>query len=53
MNNKLAELCDVMEIHALILMRLAYRGGERRPAPNRVPLELDAIAEHNEKKVDD
>ncbi|WP_196494402.1 hypothetical protein [Burkholderia cepacia] len=53
MSNKLAELCDVMEIHALILIRLAYRGDERRAAPNRVPHELDAIAEHNEKKVND
>ena len=53
MHYKRAELCDVMEIHPLTLMTLAYGSDERRPAPNRVRRELDAIAEHNGKTADD
>ena len=44
--NKLAELCDVMEIHPLTLLTLAYAGNSTRKADQllaQVRQELEAV----------
>ena len=44
--NKLAELCEVMEIHPLTLLTLAYAGGSQRktdPLLAQVRQELEAM----------
>ncbi len=51
--NKLAELCEVMEIHPLTLLTLAYAGDGQRKADqllSRVRQELEALLlmEHSE-----
>lgn len=46
--NKLAELCEVMEIHPLTLLTLAYAGSDPakiEPLLARVRKEIDAIAD--------
>jgi hypothetical protein len=52
-DNKLAELCDVMEIHLLTLMTLAYGSDERCPAPNRIRRELEPLLSTTRKTADD
>jgi len=45
--NKLAELCDVMEVHPLTLLTLAYAGKDLRQADQllaQVRQELEAVA---------
>ncbi len=47
--NKLAELCEVMEVHPLTLLTLAYAGAGQRDislALDRVRYELDTIVEN-------
>ncbi len=49
--NKLTELCEVMEIHPLTLLTLAYAGDQPRNIKqllNQVRQELDAIVEKKE-----
>jgi transcriptional regulator with XRE-family HTH domain len=44
--NKLAELCEVMEIHPLTLLTLAYAGGSQRktdPLLAQVRQELESV----------
>lgn len=53
---KLTELCEVMEVHPLTLLTLAYAGTEQREISqllNRVQHELDAIVANKENKRND
>lgn len=48
--NKLAELCEVMNVHPISLLTLAYAGDSPRKATeilNRVRLELEGIINTN------
>lgn len=54
--SKLAELCEVMEVHPLTLLTLAYAGTEQREISqllDRVQHELDAIVANKENKGND
>ncbi len=54
--NKLAELCEVMEIHPLTLLTLAYAGNEQHKISqllDRVQHELNAIVENKGNKRDE
>lgn len=49
--NKLAELCEVMEIHPLTLLTLAYGGSGQRKIDqllSQVRKEIEAISEKND-----
>ncbi|WP_439958596.1 helix-turn-helix domain-containing protein [Pseudomonas juntendi] len=53
---KLTELCEVMEVHPLTLLTLAYAGTEQREIRqllDRVQHELDAIVANKENKRND
>ncbi|HDS1730495.1 helix-turn-helix domain-containing protein [Pseudomonas putida] len=53
---KLTELCEVMEVHPLTLLTLAYAGTEQREISQllgRVQHELDAIVANKENKRND
>ncbi|PPT52219.1 helix-turn-helix domain-containing protein [Xanthomonas arboricola] len=53
---KLTELCEVMEVHPLTLLTLAYAGTEQREISqllDRVQHELDAIVANKENKRND
>lgn len=47
--NKLAELCEVMEIHPVRLLALAYSGNDSKKADLLVRHELELLAQTNDK----
>lgn len=54
--HKLAELCEVMKVHPLTLLTLAYAGDEQHKISqllDRVRHELDAIVVNKENKRDE